>query len=49
MPLTLRSHLTKGLIGFDAEIESRIVRPELLRLPKRGTTKRANERVALAA
>jgi len=32
-----------GLIGFDAEIVSRIVRPELLRLLKRGTNTSAND------
>jgi hypothetical protein len=40
----------KGLIGFDVETGSRIVRPELLRLLKRGTSTTAdNEQYALAA
>jgi len=39
----------KGLIGFDVETGSRIVRPELLRLPKRGTNTTANQQYALAA
>ena len=34
---TLVVLLDKGLIGFDVETGSRIVRPELLRLLKRGT------------
>ena len=41
--------LYTGLIGFDAEIVSRTVRPELLRLLKRGTQRHGNERVAMAA
>jgi hypothetical protein len=39
----------KGLIGFDVETGSRIVRPELLRLLKRGTNTTANKQYALAA
>jgi len=39
----------KGLIGFDVGTGSRIVRPELLRLLKRGTTPTANKQYALAA
>jgi hypothetical protein len=46
---TLVGLLDKGLIGFDVEIGSRIVRPELLRLLKRGTNTTANEQYALAA
>jgi hypothetical protein len=38
-----------GLIGFDVETASRFVRPELLRLLKRGNTTTANEQYALAA
>jgi hypothetical protein len=40
-----------GLIGFDVETGSRIVRPELLRLLNRGTntTAETNEQYALAA
>jgi len=42
--------LDKGLIGFDVETGSRIVRPELLRLLKRGTNTTAErEQFALAA
>src|SRR5215203_4663635 len=43
--------LDKGLIGFDVETGSRIVRPELLRLVKRGTNTTAdtNKQFALAA
>jgi hypothetical protein len=41
--------LDKGLIGFDVETGSRIVRPELLRLLKRGTTTTANKQFAVAA
>jgi hypothetical protein len=42
--------LDKGLIGFDVETGSWTVRPELLRLLKRGTRKTAdNEQYALAA
>jgi len=39
----------KGLIGFDVGTGSRIVRPELLRLLKRGTNTTANKQYALAA
>jgi hypothetical protein len=39
----------KGLIGFDCENASRSMRPELLRLLKRGTQTTANEQYALAA
>jgi hypothetical protein len=46
---TLVGLLDKGLIGFDVETGSRIVRPELLRLLKRGTTTTADEQYALAA
>jgi hypothetical protein len=47
---TLVELLDKGLIGFDVETGSRIVRPELLRLLKRGTNTTANdEQFALAA
>jgi len=39
-----------GLIGFDFETASRFVRPELLRLLKRGTKTTANdEQFAIAA
>lgn len=38
-----------GLIGFDVETARRYVRPELLRLLKRGTKTTANEQYALAA
>ncbi len=38
-----------GLIGFDVETARRFVRPELLRLLKRGKTTTANEQYALAA
>ena len=38
-----------GLIGFDVETGSHIVRPELLRLPKRGTNTTADEQYALVA
>jgi len=38
-----------GLIGFDVETARRFVRPELLRLLKRGTNTTANEQYALAA
>jgi hypothetical protein len=41
--------LDKGLIGFDVETGSRIVRPELLRLLKRGTNTTADEQFAFAA
>ena len=41
--------LHKGLIGFDVETGSRIVRPELLRLAKRGTQRTADGEFALAA
>jgi hypothetical protein len=41
--------LDKGLIGFDVETGSRIVRPELLRLLKRGTNTTADEQFAVAA
>jgi hypothetical protein len=41
--------LDKGLIGFDVETGSRIVRPELLRLVNRGTNTTADEQYALAA
>jgi hypothetical protein len=40
---------TTGLIGFDVETAWRFVRPELLRLLKRGTHTTANEQYALAA
>ena len=40
---------TMGLIGFDVEIARHFVRPELLRLLKRGTKTTANEQYALAA
>jgi hypothetical protein len=46
---TLVLLLDKGLIGFDVETGSRIVRPELLRLLKRGTNTTADEQYALAA
>ena len=47
---TLVGLLDKGLIGFDVETGSRIVRPELLRLLKRGTKTTANdEQFAIAA
>ena len=46
---TLVMLLDKGLIGFDVETGSRIVRPELLRLLKRGTNTTADEQYALAA
>jgi hypothetical protein len=49
---TLGGLLDKGLIGFDVETGSRIVRPELLRLLKRGTNTTAdtnNDSFALAA
>jgi hypothetical protein len=46
---TLDPLLDKGLIGFDVETGSRIVRPELLRLLKRGTNTTADEQYALAA
>jgi len=39
----------KGLTGFDVGTGSLRVRPELLRLAKRGTTRTANEQFALAA
>jgi hypothetical protein len=39
----------KGLIGFDVGTGSRIVRPELLRLLKRGTNTTADEQFAFAA
>ena len=39
----------QGLIGFDVETARRFVRPELLRLLKRGTNTTANEQYALAA
>lgn len=39
----------KGLIGFDVVNVSRLVRPELLRLPKRGNQRHGENRVALAA
>ena len=38
-----------GLIGFDVETARRSMRPELLRLLKRGTKTTANEQYALAA
>ncbi len=38
-----------GLIGFDVETAWRYVRPELLRLLKRGTKTTANEQYAIAA
>jgi len=42
--------LDKGLIGFDVGTGSDIVRPELLRLVKRGTNTTAEEQnLALAA
>ena len=43
------THLHTGLIGFDVETASRPLRPELLRLLKRGTQTTANEQYALAA
>jgi hypothetical protein len=46
---TLVGLLDKGLIGFDVETGSRIVRPELLRLLKRGTNTTADEQFAVAA
>jgi hypothetical protein len=46
---TLVTLLDKGLIGFDVETGSRIVRPELLRLLNRGTNTTADEQYALAA
>jgi len=47
---TLGRLLDKGLIGFDVETGSRIVRPELLRLLKRGTNTTAeSEQFAFAA
>ena len=48
-PGTLGALLDKGLIGFDVGTGSRIVRPELLRLLKRGTNTTADEQFALAA
>ena len=39
----------KGLTGFDVETGSRDVRPELLRLVKRGNQRTANREFALAA
>ena len=39
----------QGLIGFDVGTGSRIVRPELLRLLKRGTQRTADGEFALAA
>ncbi len=43
--------IDKGLIGFDVETGCDILRPELLRLVKRGnqTTANSNEQFALAA
>ena len=43
--------IDKGLIGFDVETGCDILRPELLRLVKRGnqTTADSNEQFALAA
>ena len=41
--------LDRGLIGFDVETGSHIVRPELLRLVNRGNQTTANEQFALAA
>jgi len=38
-----------GLIGFDVETARRYVRPELLRLLKRGTKTTANEQYTIAA
>jgi hypothetical protein len=38
-----------GLIGFDVETGSRLVRPEWRRLLKRRTTTTADEQYALAA
>jgi hypothetical protein len=38
-----------GLIGFDVGTARRFVRPELLRLLKRGKKPTANEQYALAA
>jgi hypothetical protein len=46
---TLVGLLDKGLIGFDVGTGSRIVRPELLRLLKRGTNTTADEQFAVAA
>ena len=46
---TLVKLFDKGLIGFDVETGSRIVRPELLRLVNRGTNTTADEQYALAA
>ena len=43
------ANIDKGLIGFDVETGSRIVRPELLRLVNRGTNTTADEQYALAA
>jgi hypothetical protein len=39
----------QGLIGFDVGTGSRFVRPELLRLLKRGTQRTADGEFALAA
>ena len=39
----------QGLIGFDVGTGSHIVRPELLRLLKRGTQRTADGEFALAA
>jgi len=38
-----------GLIGFDIRVGQSYVRPELLRLVKRGKTTTANQQFALAA
>ena len=43
-------YINTGLIGFDADGSGRVVRPELPRLPKRGTQRDANtDDLALAA
>jgi hypothetical protein len=44
-----KRYQTTGLIGFDVGTGSRIVRPELLRLLKRGTNTTADEQYALVA
>lgn len=46
-PVTAGAMLDMGLIGFDVGTGSDIVRPELLRLVKRGTNTTAEEHVAL--
>ena len=46
---TISTIQLKGLIGFDVEPGSHIVRPELLRLFKQGTNRTADGEFALAA